>query len=242
MIYSNQKINNKKRDRLFFDKYTYSIAFLIPFSATLRGCTCSGYNSDNLSQRILKRYLLYKNSHKIFENFDWITTLKDVEPNKLVHHLLNTYTFLKSLKNTKIVYQSDWITLYTNDLNCLEDLNKLSFNNLKIYKADVTIPRGYVTCRHSQHKYRIYLRHTLPSIAEHNSMKQFVNTYENYIFQSRAFKEWVHDNWNRYRPSEFYFFFETDDVGLEHILDLMVPGLKSRVCNIISNKYKLTKE
>jgi len=242
LITSNLKILNKKRDRLFFDKYKYSISFLVPFSATLRGCTKPNGDAEHLEHRILSRYNLFKESTKIFDDFAWIRKLQDVDPNELVFNLKKTFVFLNKLSDSKIVYNNDWLTVFTNTLDCVEEATELSCNHIKVTEAKLTIPRGCVSCRHSQHKYRIYLRHTLPTKAEHNNMRQFVNTYKDYIFQSRVFSEWVQDRWNRFRPAEYYFFFETDDLGLEAMLDLTVPGLKSRVCRIISDKYSIVEE
>lgn len=236
------KIQTKNRDRYFFDRYEYSISFLVPFSATLRGCTKKGYDASNLERRILSRHKLYRNSGKLFEGFAWIDTLQDVKSEDLVHNLTETYNFLCTLPDTKIIFNNDWINVFTHNLDSVGRISELSSDHLRISQAKVTIPRGYVTCRHSQHKYRIYLRHTLPTVEEHHNMKQFVKTYRKHIFQSRVFSEWVADNWNRYRPCEFYFFFETNDLGLEQILDLMVPGIKSRVCRIISDKYNIKEE
>ena len=237
MITSNPKIKNKKRDRYFYDKYKYSITFLIPFSTTLRGCTNPNWHEIHLENRVRKRFELHKNSNRFFKGFAWINKLKEANPDDLVFNLKKVYTLLNKVKSSKIVYYNDWITIFTNTLDCVPDATQLSANNIRISEAELSIPRGYVTCRHSQHKYRIYLRHTLPSKEEHNNMKQFINTYKDYIFQSRVFSEWIQDDWNRYRPAEYYFFFETDEPGLSDMLDISVPGLRSRVCKIISDKY-----
>ena len=238
----NLQIVNKKRDRLFYDKYEYSISFLVPFSATLRGCTKPSFLNVNIETRTRLRYKYYRNSNKSYTGFGWITTLNTVDLDILIQKLKQTFCLLIDLKEVRISHNSDWITVYVNDLDCLEEATKISSNHIKVLRAERTYPRGYIKCRHSQHKYRIYLRHVKLTVAEHNSMKQFIKTYSPHIFQSRVFGEWVADRWNRYRPAEFYFFFETNDIGLEHMLDLMVPGLKSRVCRIISDKYNTIEE
>jgi len=210
---------------------------MVPFSNHLRGTLKSNYDYNRLNKSILRKLNIFKDSNKSYKGFEWIDDLKSVNKDVLLSKLNETHKLLTNIPESKVVLENDWISLYTNSLDPLDDCCRISSQHIRIYKAELSIPRGHVSCRHSKHKYRIYLRHTLPTIEEHKTMKSFVKTYESYIFQSRSFKEWVADDWHKFRPSEYYFFFETNDEGLEHMLDLMVPGLKSRVCNIISNKY-----
>jgi len=167
--------------------------------------------------------------------------LKDVPEDVIINKLTQTYDFLISIPDCRMSFEYDYIRVYTNTLDCVEQATELSENHIQITEAIPAIPSDSIICKNSNYKFRIYFRHIKVSQLKRKNIASFVRMYKEHIHISESLEYWVlykgfngSSNWHT--RTRCHYFIDIMDLEFVKLFDIMAPGVKSKVYKIITDK------
>jgi hypothetical protein len=148
-IMNKHEIKQQTKNRLYFDKFRYSICFPLKESTCLRVINA---NLELTHSKIDRDIELRKFYHR-----NWSDT---VITKSVVDNLKTMASFLVlNDREYKLVVYSDWVYLYVNEDSFFEDLTNLGFvKKLWINEVVVTHPADTLLFKKNPYNYRAYFR------------------------------------------------------------------------------------
>ena len=226
MITSNLKFKTVNKDRLFYDQYQYSACIPLKESTALRG----NLSHDAIDQAIERRqtYWAMMRNSIVDRRID----------DSVVAQLHDICDFLLALTDEyKLVFNyNHWLTIYTNSLTIINQVNALDFIANKTYsQVNVNRPRDTILLKNSKHTKRSYFREFAINSNEKEILTNFFESQQDYIRISPGLKNWMNRGY-RYNYVYDYFFVDySEDLWLT-MLNLVRPGIIRKTVEILQDK------
>jgi len=225
----------QERDRLFYDRYEWSIDFRCNNAGCLRlrGHTWQEYQADvQQSWSWRNTSIIHAYRRVVPTGGSWKVDIDPIESSSQSRRLEELARVLWKYRDlAKTVCYGNWIYVYAHDLAILQDLSGLVPNqNIKLKQARITRERDTLHRKNPQHSYRSFLRSRRLTVEQKTSLKKFLLAQE----QARlgpAFRSWLDQQFEWTRD---YHWLDHDDQGIKTMLEIIVPGLIGRTQRLIT--------
>lgn len=218
------------KDRLFYNRFEYSISFGIDEASALRDLSHSEIDAT-IERRKEWREIAQRRWNKS-------TTIlsrrqKDITDDTVANLHTLTDTLLSSLEDYKLVVSANIAHVYTNDLLLIEQLTRFDFLVDKEYsRARINRPPNTIQLKDPKHRYRSYFKITKLTNDQKMQLTGFLLNQKT-IRLSPALDEWIVGPFNR---TQDYFFIDYNEITWLTMLALVRPGLIRKTLNIIQAK------
>jgi hypothetical protein len=221
-------------DKLFYDRYRYSLSFRLNRCSTLRDLPD---NIETAYQAIKDRLTWHARMYNPGGN--WNPSRTSVAASEMVFDKLKE--FVKCIHPNRahlhLVVSVDWGYVYTNDIDILNQIASLTcIAPLQAREAVVDRPRDTLILRESTYSNRSYFKERWISTETKNSLKNFLSVQEN-IKLGPSFKNMLND---ADRPAKLrsllarHHFFDHDGSKIPFMLELVAPGLIRRTVSVLT--------
>ena len=230
------KFKQIPKDRLFYDKWEYSIKF------TLEEVTAM-HSLDHLRiDEILNRRKAWRQQaakraswnspqssmlSRMGLDPDWPTITEGT------YHRLHSFLDILLLCNFKFKLVTSMSTgwIYSNDIKLIEDLSNNSIITEKSYsQAVVNRPKNTIKLKNARHIYRSYFKEKKLSAEEKNNIKNWLFGQTN-VRIGPSLRQCLETDTKYFRE---YFFIDHDTESCVTMLCLIQPGLLRKTVQIIS--------
>ena len=233
MISLNQKFKTVHKDRLFYNRFEYSIGFYLDEVNCLRELSHEEIDNTIARRKVwreISQQRLQNNRHSTIIRRSY-KEISDVTVQSL-HDLAEM--LLTSHSDYKLVVTVNQAWIYSNDLNLLHDIAQRDFLKHVTYsKAKINRPQNTITLKNSQYQYRSYFKMVKLSNDQKHYLKQFFCNQKDHLRSSPSFQKWLDQPFNRLQD---YFFIDYDNKSWLTALSLIQPGLIRKTVQIISAK------
>jgi hypothetical protein len=234
LIDSNQKFKITVKDRLFYNQFNYCLGFKLNEVNCLREL-----DHERIDWSIDRRKTWREITRQRINQNSYVSTLLMRRVNEITEDTVkNLHTvadiLLTSDVKYKLVVTVNHAHVYTNNLELLEILDKLTILSEKTYtQAHVSRPKDTVQLKNSCHTQRSYFKSMQLSIQQKENLENFLYNQRDYIRASPGLKRWT--DLPFVRVQDYYFI---DHSGTQWItmLNLVVPGLIRKSMQIITAK------
>ena len=221
------------KDRLFYNRFEYSIGFRLDEASCLRELNHTQID-EMIERRVMWREVAQQrvknNKHSPYtiltRRHKEITDKTISDLHELANLLLNTTI------DFKLVVSVNQGHVYTNDLSLIDQISDLSGVTHKDYtRAVVGRPKDTIRLKNPQHQFRSYFKRTKMTSEQKNHVANFL---ENQVVRiSPALKTWIDQPFYR---TEDYFFIDHNEMSWLTMLSLVRPGLIRKTQQIIQAK------
>jgi len=204
------KIQTDTRDRLYFDKWKYSIALYQSRISDLRG----------LDHKKLDEAIKWRSSSKFWQN---------QYTDEVIKSLHNTLDVIKAEPQPlKLTFSGNCCNLYTNDVSAIERINTLSQASIRYVKQAVPDdPKDVVMLQQSDFSFRSYLRGQWMNEQQIHNLNEFFKTQKEHIKPCNALRLFLYtDPKVRFKSTWLasHYFVEYNDPGYTMMLSLIIPS------------------
>jgi hypothetical protein len=235
-----QYIHPVDRDRLFYDKFEWSVSWYLPEIAVLRDSLDPIKINKAIQQREYWDQQRYRNHgvpEKQLKAWNSPFTEKVKEDIETVRQMLmfrqGTY---------KTVFGSSNITVYTNDSG-FGELVANTFDTIRhvwTRQAAVTRPRDTVALVDPKHKFRTYLRTTHVTDHSKKIVTNWLEAQGNAVRPGPALKQWI-DGKKRYwgatnNGTESYYFFDHNSKSYESMFLMVMPSSVRKTVELVKKQ------
>lgn len=232
MIDLNLRYKPVIKDRLFYNRFDYSIGFEIDEASCLR--QLDHVHIDDFIRRrkqwreISQQRLNHSSSTIITKRWKEITDTTVQNLHDLAEVLLTTFA------DYKLTVTANYGHVYSNDLELLQTIDDLPFLKRKSYtQAIINRPKNTIKLKESTHTFRSYFKLAKLTIKEKESLVNFFSNQQDHVRLSPALKIWIDQPFNRVQD---YFFVDHDSESWITMISLVYPGLIRKTMQIISAK------
>jgi hypothetical protein len=231
-LFNNNEIFVVKRDRLFYDKYEWSVSWQQDEITVLR----NGTDPKKIARSIADREYWSTYRHGPMST-NWRTpfTTEVLDSIESVRQLLVTES---CPQKTVFGYNSN-ITVYTSNQRLIDAILRIAKGTVTIRQAAVTRPRDTVELVDPTHKFRTYLRSTLVNNNSKQILANWVNAQGNAVRPGPALAYWLTNKrprWKQYDGTERYFFFDHDSKMYETMLSIVLPSSVRKTVELIKKQ------
>jgi len=223
------------KDRLFYNRFEYSIGFYLQEVSCLRELN-HDYINTMIQRRIAWREVAQQRWHKSNNITTNILARRRREISEDTIQDLHTLAdlLITTGADFKLVVSANHAHVYTNDLSLLDQLDNMpSLENKYYARAIVARPRDTIRLKNPQHRFRSYFRSVKLSTEHRTYLKNFLISQPTARI-SPAFQVWLDGVFNR---TQDYFFVDHDSMQWLTMLGLVRPGMIRKTMQIIpSNK------
>lgn len=223
-----------KKDRLFFDRFEFSLGFYLDEASCLRVLDHAHIN-DMIERRkqwreiAAQRWANSKNPGMILGR-DWKEITKTTVTN--LHDLAEL--LLTAPKAFKLVVSVNQGHVYTNDLILINRLDRLPQLKHKTYgRAVIDRPKNTIQLKRPKHKFRSYFRLINLTVQQKDQLAAFLENQQTHVRLSPALREWTAMPFTRVQD---YFFIDHETETWLTMLNLVVPGITRKTMHIIPAK------
>jgi hypothetical protein len=160
-----------------------------------------------------------------------------IEP-ETVDRLHQICDFLLSVTHEyKLVfYYNHWLTIYTNDLELLQQVDALDYIDVKNHsQVRVDRPRDTIVLKNPKHTKRSYFREFAITNHDKEVLVNFFNNQQDYIKISPGLRDWMKRGRIHNYVFDYFFIDYSDDQWLT-MLSLVRPGLIRKTVKILQDK------
>jgi hypothetical protein len=230
-----RKYSIVKKDRLFYDKFEYSIGFALNEANCLRVLDHAMID-DLLDRRkkwresALKRWNNTLSNHAAILMSSWqdITENTATDLHSVADVLMNTKS------KFKLVVSMNQCYVYTNELDLIDTLDTIDFLSNKTYsQALVTRYKNTIQLKNPKNQLRSYFRSVKISAEQKDHLMNFFHNQGNQIRVGPAMSRWLD------QPFEYmqdYFFVDHDSHAWLTMLGLICPNIIRKTMHIIPAK------
>lgn len=223
------------KDRLFYNRFEYTIRFYIDEASCLR--TLDHAEID----RMIDRRIYWREAahHRLTGSFvnniisDRISRQLPITDKTRgnLHDLAEI--LLTTTADFKLIVTVDQGQVYTNDLHLIDQLDRLGALTYKTYgQAVIGRPKNTIQLKEPQHQFRSYFKPTKMSNEQKGHLTMFLSNQPT-VRLSPALAHWMTLPFNR---TQDYYFVDHDDMSWLTMLSLVVPGLIRKTQQIIAAK------
>lgn len=223
-----------KKDRLFFDRFEFSLGFYLDEASCLRVLDHAHIN-DMIERRkqwreiAAQRWANSKNPGMILGR-DWKEITETTVTN--LHDLAEL--LLTAPKAFKLVVSVNQGHVYTNDLILINRLDRLPQLKHKTYgRAVIDRPKNTIQLKRPKHKFRSYFRLINLTVQQKDQLAGFLENQQTHVRLSPALREWTAMPFTRVQD---YFFIDHETETWLTMLNLVVPGITRKTMHIIPAK------
>ena len=238
MLFNDNEIFVVKRDRLFYDKYEWSVSWQQDEITVLR----NGTDPKKIARSIADReyWSAYRQgllSTTRLPDRRWRTpfTTEVLDSIESVRQLLVT----ESCPWKTVFGYNNNIIVYTSNQSLVEAILCIAKRTVTIKQAAVTRPRDTVELIDPTHKFRTYLRSTSVNDNSKQILANWVNAQGDAVRLSPALAHWLTNNRLRGGPfdgTERYFFFDHDSKMYETMLLIVLPSSVRKTVELIKKQ------
>jgi hypothetical protein len=213
------KIQTDTRDRLYFDRWQYSIAVLQSRISDIRG----------LDLQSTKKLIEYRSSSRFLQGH--------YTPNVITNIYAALNFFAAESNPFKLTLSGNWAYIYTNDATLAKRLisacpaAKVRF----VKQAEVSQPRDAVMLSHSNFAYRTYLRSMWVDDQQIVNLDSFFTTQNNVnVSPCKSFQKFLKSN-KAYKSHWLanHYFIDHNDPGYPLMLSLVLPRVVRKTLPIV---------
>jgi hypothetical protein len=192
------------RDRLFYDRYEYSVQF------HLHGAGCCR-NPAAVNQAIM-----WRNGVNHWTNRQ-ITDKHSTD-------LHNWLAQLNQLDDHKVIYYSNHVYLYTNSQEDIEHISQLEYaQHLEASKCVIDRPRDTIVLKSPTHKYRTFFKERYMEKTQADILRKFLLSRQDCFRITRNLTRKLEKNSMFYTSN--YYFVDHNDMNDIVMLQLVCPGI-----------------
>ena len=239
MINLNQQFKTTVKDRLFYNRFEYSIGFHLDEISCLRDL-----DHDKIDRMIDRRITWREIAHQrvsgtikstLFGNSHTMLTRRHKEITKKtvsdLHDLAEI--LLTTTSDFKLVVSVNQGHVYTNDLELINQLSDLSSLTQKEYsQAIIDRPKNTIRLKNPKHQFRSYFKITKLTPEQKDHLTAFLLN-QTTVRLSPALNEWIVGAFHR---TQDYFFIDHDGMSWLTMLSLILPGIIRKTQQIIPAK------
>ena len=240
MIKSTQPFKLVVKDRLFYNRFEYTIGFHLDEASCLRDLD-HGHIDTMIQRRIAWREIAQQRV-----NGNVKSSLFGKQPYSVIsrrHKEITEQTcsdlhglaevLLTASTDFKLVVSVSTAHVYTNDLTLIDRVSGLSGITQKEYsRAVICRPKDTIRLNNPRHQFRSYIKKTKLSAEQKTHLTNFL-AGQHSIRISPALATWIDGTFYR---TEDYFFIDHADMSWLTMLSLVRPGLIRKTMQIIPAK------
>ena len=231
----NHKFKPVSKDRLFYDKFHYSLGFYLQEVNCLRVLD-HAHIDDMIQRRQHWRDIAQMRWMNHSGNLGTIMSRrhKEITAQTVEHLHVLADMFLHAKHEFKLVVSVNQGHVYSNDLEFLQQLDVLPMLEYKSYgQAQIVRPKNTVSLKNPKHKFRTYLKFVKLSHQQKDHLESFLTNHQNDVRVSPALQRWIDQPLNR---TQDYFFVDHDTQQWLTLLNLVSPGIIRKTMHIIPAK------
>lgn len=215
------------RDRLFYDRFEYSICLRLDEADSLRMLDHSKIDSTLDSKKIFR-------SRNMNFGGSWRARNKEItETTRQNCHAMCDE--LNSVTDRKVTFCQDWIYIYSNDLDWISHLSKIDYVTMvKFQRAVIDRPRDTLIIKSSKYRTRSYLRPHRLSENQRENLSHFLSVQTD-IRMSPGLDEWVNSE-KKYRYIYEHYFIDHDSDAVLTMLGLIIERPIRKTVALIKHK------
>lgn len=232
---TNLKFEPVKKDRLYFDKFNYSMCFHLDEVSCLR-CLDHAYIDDMITRRMEWREVARKRWKTAGNKAATILSraYKEITPETVANLHALAEVILAAPNETKLVVSVNQAYVYTNDLQLIEQLDRMPILRHKTFcQAQVVRPKNTIALKRPQHQLRSYFKLLNLTTQQKIHLEAFLMNHQQEVRISPAFLQWLAFPYNRLQD---YFFVDHNTESWLTMLNLVVPGCVRKTMHIIPAK------
>lgn len=217
------------KDRLYYDRWQYSIKFYIEEASALRDLDHGMI--DNIIEARRKwrqiRHQRWQNKSSILAS---VLSKPEIDDNcvKNLHDLADV--LIKSKYEFKSVVSFNTMWVYSNDVPLLAEIGKLPYlSDHEFAKAVVSRPRDTVVLKNPTHTHRSYFKHSKLTALEKQQLSNFLKNNQSTVRISPGMLPWLDSGFLR---TQDYFFVDYSEPTWLTMLNLVRPGLIRKTLQI----------
>ena len=231
-MFNGEKIFVVEKDRLFYDKYEWSVSWSQPEISVLR----NGTDAKKISQSIADREYWSKYRYGTMST-NWSTpfTARVLNGIDSVRQLL-----LNESQPWKTVFgHNSNITVYTSNRGLINAILSIAESTVTIRQAAVTRPRDTVELVDPKHKFRTYLRSTFVNDDSKQIVSNWIKAQGNAVRPGPALAYWLSTSrprWKQWDGTERHYFFDHDSKTYETMLLMVLPSSVRKTVELIKKQ------
>lgn len=248
---TNLSLKTKKRDRLFHDKFEYSIEFPLIGAVCLRGLGTKRFNIDNLEKIFFGRRNLFNDAVNrmeaqrefIYRSAKQFNNIRNLERLQKVAKYMESY--IEGPTPIKFMIRGNSMTLFVMNCNMLSEVSdwvqdiddhEYVSKGIVVTQAVIDRPRNTIKRKKSDYSHRIHFRHVNCPINKFHGIQQFVKSYKDHISPSEGLNYFLKKGHWKHCTTESHFFIDVNDPKLLDVLRLAAPGVADAMSEIIVDK------
>lgn len=223
------------KDRLFYNRFEYSIGFELDEVSCLR----DGIEHAHIDSMIKRRRQWHDIAQQRWNHNRHISSTIIAKRQKNITDIMvsNLHEFSEILLTTgidyKLVVSVNHGQVYTNDIHLVNQLDELYFLRNKHYsQATITRPKNTIRLKNPKHNYRSYFKITKLTDQQKIHLTGFLLNQKT-VRLSPALDEWIVGPFHR---TQDYFFIDHNEMSWLTMLALTTPGLIRKTQQIIPAK------
>ena len=224
-----QQFSSVAKDRLFYDRFKYSITFALAEVSALREL-----DHDRIDALIVRRNLWREQrSSSLMPMITGRNWRKITQPTIQDLHELATL-LLTATAEFKLVVSVDTGWVYTNSLDLIDQLDAVKSLQEKSYaRAVIDRPKGTIKLKNSVHGFRSYFKTDKMTVEQKKRLAQFLFNHTDQVRISPSLAQWID---NKFLRAQDYFFIDYNSEQWLTMLSLVQPGLIRKTLQIIPAK------
>lgn len=238
MTSSTLKFKSVAKDRLFYNRFEYSISFTLDEASCLRDLSHAEIDAT-IERRREWREIALQRWHKtgtiLGQRPQNILGRRRKEITDTTVENLHTLAelFLTTGADFKLVVSVNQGHVYTNNLAFIQQIDQFDFLTQKYCsQAKINRPANTIQLKNPRHQYRSYFKITKLSDEQKTYLTGFLLNQKT-VRMSPALDEWIVGPFNR---TQDYFFVDHNELSWLTMLSLVRPGLIRKTQQIIQAK------
>lgn len=229
-----RKFKPVRKDRLYFDRFEYSMGFYLEEASCLRVLT-----HDYIDDMIQRRRTWREIARQRWKGQKAATILAQAYGREITDTTVENLHALAEVLITaqeefKLVVSVNQAYVYTNDVSLIDRLDSMSILHYKTFtQAQAVRPKNTIGLKKPKHKFRSYFRLVNLTAQQKDHLEAFLTNHQDHVRVSPALKEWLAFPFNRLQD---YFFVDHDSENWLTMLNLVTPGIVRKTLQIIPAK------
>lgn len=235
MTQSIPKFKTVVKDRLFYDRYNYCLAFHVDEASCLR----------DLSHENIDLWIERRRTWREISQQRWATMpsktgtvlarrWREITQDTVDHLHVVADALLLSDVDYKLVVSVDQVWIYSNDIDFLTRVSNLEFLGHKTWtQAQAKHPKNTIVLKRSHHQYRSYFKTKALTAQQKDNLEDFLYNHRDTVRLAPSLQRWVD---LPFTGTQDYFFVDHDSLAWTTMLSLVVPGILRKTLPIIVGK------
>ena len=231
LITSSPKFKKIKKDRLFYDRYSYCVNFKLQELTSLRHRSTQLADHLRIDATLDRRQAWTRRLRNPGGSWQNPFSFDITEETRA-----NLHDFRRLLQDYEGEFSlfmfGDWGYIYTNNLDLIDDVNNKKYIGQKKYtEAHITRPRNTIALRDPKHQLRTFVKQTMLTEKDREFVSNYLRNQGNSIRLSPGLDFWV--NHSNGTVLQSHFFLDYDNSAVLSMMNLVRPGLIRKTQTLI---------